>query len=249
MANRMGLIRWLGIATVLAIAAPAMPATAAVHKTAAARKAAGADISGYWAPRVDAVKATSSASLTPAFVALSKDPGALAPGITQEFAEHWCIHRGLPSQMFTSGPIDILQTKGEVGIAFDVAGAQRYIYTDGRKRPPEDVLDGTTNGFSVGHWEGKTLVVDTAGFSNLGVRAIPGGGWRGEKSHLVERFDLTDGGKTLTVTQTWTDPTVYSKPHVLTIVYDRLPATYSGVEVYCDGVDPSRAKPIFIGEY
>jgi hypothetical protein len=231
------------------ITAPVAPATAAAHKAVAARRAAGADISGYWAPRIDSVKPATSASLTPAFVALSKNSAAPAPGITQEYAERWCIHRGLPSQMFTSGPIDILQTRGEVGIAFDVAAAQRYIYTDGRKRPAEDVLDGTTNGFSIGHWEGKTLVVDTAGFSNLGVRAVPGGGWRGEKSHLVERFNLTDGGKTLTVTQTWTDPTVYSKPHVLKIVYDRLPATYSGVEVYCDGVDPSRAKPTVIGEY
>jgi hypothetical protein len=174
----------------------------------------------------------------------------MLPGRPQAYVERWCIHRGMPSQMFTSGPIDIIQGSKEIGIAFDISGgANRYVYVDGRKRPSEDVLDNTTNGFSVGHWEGPTLVVDTAGFSKQGVREIPGGGWRGEKSHLVERFDLTDGGKTLAVSQTWTDPTVFAKPHSYKLVFDRAPAGHSAVEVFCDGINPSRAAPNVVGEY
>jgi hypothetical protein len=43
----------------------------------------------------------------------------------------------------------------------------RYIYTDGRPFPPEDELWPTFEGYSIGHWEGDTLVVET--------RSIKGG--------------------------------------------------------------------------
>jgi hypothetical protein len=38
----------------------------------------------------------------------------------------------------------------------------RYIYTDGRPFPPADELWPTFEGYSIGHWEGDTLVVETA---------------------------------------------------------------------------------------
>ena len=37
----------------------------------------------------------------------------------------------------------------------------RYIYTDGRPMPPPDELWPTFDGYSLGHWEGDTLVVQT----------------------------------------------------------------------------------------
>jgi hypothetical protein len=37
----------------------------------------------------------------------------------------------------------------------------RYIYTDGRPFPPDDELWPTFEGYSIGHWEGDTLVVET----------------------------------------------------------------------------------------
>lgn len=37
----------------------------------------------------------------------------------------------------------------------------RYIYTDGRSFPPADELWPTADGYSIGHWEGDTLVVQT----------------------------------------------------------------------------------------
>jgi len=37
----------------------------------------------------------------------------------------------------------------------------RYIYTDGRPFPPKDELWPTFEGYSIGHWEGDTLVVET----------------------------------------------------------------------------------------
>jgi hypothetical protein len=43
----------------------------------------------------------------------------------------------------------------------DTINGIRHIYTDGRSHPPEDELWPTSDGDSVGRWEGDTLVVDT----------------------------------------------------------------------------------------
>ncbi|MBX3563583.1 MAG: hypothetical protein KF730_03295 [Sphingomonas sp.] len=237
------------MALVLSAAGASLPSTPLLAQTrpaAAPAESANPALDGFWAPRP---LEAAPAALTPKFKAMSAIAANLAPGITQEHAERWCVHRGLPSQMATSGTIDIIVGKGMIGVAFMVPGAQRYIYTDGRKRPSSEVLDGTTNGFSIGRWETGVLVVDTAAFANTGVRAIPGGGWRGETSRLTERFALSEDGKMLTVTSTWSDPKVFAKPHSYSIIYDRVPSSFSANEKYCDAVVPARMAPTYVGEY
>jgi hypothetical protein len=60
----------------------------------------------------------------------------------------------------------------------------------------------------------------------------------GPKSHLVERFRLSDGGKMLSVTFTWEDPDIYLKPHTYELTYHRSdPETYA-FEEYCHADDP-----------
>ena len=90
-----------------------------------------------------------------------------------------------------------------------------------------DIFDPSTSGDSIAHWEGDTLVADTIGFhSTRGVTSIPGGGYRTEKSHLVERYKLIQNGNVLSVTFTWTDPTVFAAPQTYEFRYYRLPAGY-----------------------
>ena len=70
-------------------------------------------------------------------------------------------------------------------------------------------------------------MVDTAGFhGDRGITAIPGGGYRTETSHLVERYRLLQEGALLSVTFTWTDPTVFRTPHTYEYRYTRMPASY-----------------------
>jgi len=82
----------------------------------------------------------------------------------------------------------------------------RYIYTDGRPFPPKDELWPTFEGYSIGHWEGDTLVVDVTNFSPktdaFGSR---------ENLHLVERWTRT-GPMTLAYEVTIEDPTVWIRP-------------------------------------
>ncbi len=88
------------------------------------------------------------------------------------------------------------------------------------------------NGHSIGHWEGKTLVVDTVGFNeraNL-LSGVP----RSPDSHLVERFHLTKGGKVLLDDLTMSDPQSLTKPWTVTLTYNRMPASSERLEAVCE---------------
>jgi hypothetical protein len=142
-----------------------------------------------------------------------------------------------------TSPIDILQDLSgkEIVIATPVRNPARHIYTDGRSHVNPDVFDPLSNGHSIGHWEGDTLVVDTVGFSNEGLTSIPGGGRRTPDSHLVERYRLLDGGKGLSVTFTWEDPKVFQKPHTYGYRYFRAPKGVDAREYDCNASDETRA--------
>ena len=106
-------------------------------------------------------------------------------------AIRWCNIVGMPAIMASPRPLDIRQTERSVVIATEINAATRYIYLDRTAHIDKDVFDPTTNGDSIAHWDGDTLVVDTLGFEpNKGMTAIPGGGFRTANSHLIERYRL-----------------------------------------------------------
>jgi len=89
----------------------------------------------------------------------------------------------------------------------------RQIFMDGRKHP--DYLDPTWYGHSIGWWEKDTLVIDTVGFNDKSWydgRGTP----HSEQLHTVERYTRLDKGR-LELKVTIDDPTMYSKPFVVTI--------------------------------
>lgn len=84
----------------------------------------------------------------------------------------------------------------------------RQFFMDGRKHPEDP--DPGWYGHSIGHWEGKTLVVDTIGLNDkfwLDGSGIP----HTEKLHLIERYTRTDYN-TLERVVTIDDPGTFTKP-------------------------------------
>jgi hypothetical protein len=158
-------------------------------------------------------------------------------------AIRWCYNFGVPFLMGVT-PLDVIQnTSGkEIAITFPYRGPSRHLYTDGRKHVNPDVFDPSSSGDSVGRWEGNTLIVDTIGFSDEGVIGIPGGGYRTPTSHLVERYRLLKNGQQLSVTFTWEDPKVFSKPHTYEFRYYRAPKGTEAREFDCNASDEERAK-------
>ncbi len=157
-----------------------------------------------------------------------------------EYMSVWdrCITRGLPGGMFPAGhnnAYQIIQTPGQVVIVSEMIHAVRVIPIDGSSHPPANVR--LWDGDSRGHWEGKTLVVDTTNFNNKGsiatssvqgrIKGIP----QTEALHLVERFTRTDAD-TLNYEVTLDDPTMFTRAWTVAIPLER-DETYRMFEYGC----------------
>lgn len=139
-------------------------------------------------------------------------------------------------------PLDIRQGRREVAIQPEVNATPRHIYLSRTTHINPEEFDPTTNGDSIGRWDGDTLVVTTIGFAaDKGVTAIPGGGFRTGDTKLTERYRLLENGAVLSVTFTWEDPKVFAKPHIYQFRYRRLPAGYEPrPPLVCDPFDEER---------
>jgi hypothetical protein len=116
-----------------------------------------------------------------------------------------CWPLGVPEIMTRYWPIQLVQLPTMVLVVAMVNNDVRWIYTDGRQHPAAEDLEPTYNGHSIGHWEGKTLVVDTVGFTDVR-HFVSDGVPSGERLHIVERFSLSADGNTLQDEFTMTDP-------------------------------------------
>jgi len=96
-------------------------------------------------------------------------------------------------------------------------------------------------GYSVGKWEGDTLVVDTVGFNNLSWLDARGHGHT-EALRVEERFHRRDFGH-LEVTATVTDPKTFTRPITINFVEELLPDT-DLLEHYClEAENDARHQP------
>ena len=89
----------------------------------------------------------------------------------------------------------------------------RTIFTDGRPLPVDP--NPTWMGYSVGHWEGDTLVVETAGFTDhrwLDIEGHP----HSEALRITERFHRRDFGH-MDLELIYDDPKAFTKPFSLKI--------------------------------
>jgi hypothetical protein len=140
-----------------------------------------------------------------------------------------CLPVGMPLNETTSVPYRIVQTHGLVFIfheEFDTS--PRQIFTDGRKFP--DDPNPTWMGYSVGKWEGETLVVETSGFNDktwLDQMGHP----HSESLRLTERFHRLDFGR-MTLQITIEDPKAFTRPITLTR-HPRLLPDYDMLESIC----------------
>jgi hypothetical protein len=103
----------------------------------------------------------------------------------------------------------IFQTPGYVAIRSEVMNETRVIPIDGRQ--PLDPSIKLWAGASIGHWEGESLVVESANYNDEGGLGIIGAT---DQLRLVERFTRVDA-KTIDYELTVTDPASYTRPWTL----------------------------------
>jgi hypothetical protein len=116
-----------------------------------------------------------------------------------------------------------VQTPGLIVILYQgtTNSVHRTIFTDGRKLPVDP--NPTWMGYSVGHWEGDTMVVDTAGFNDRGWLDIEGHPHT-EALHITERFRRRDFGH-MDLEMTIDDPKTFTRPFSLKIDKTLVPDT------------------------
>lgn len=130
-----------------------------------------------------------------------------------------CLPPGMPYMLFTSYPMEILMTPGQVTMIVEFLNEPRHIYMDGRKLPEDP--DPLFAGSSVGHWEGDTLVVETIGIRDdtvLDSDAMP----HSDALRVTERYRETRPG-VLDVNVTLDDSKAFEKPFTRKAVWTRQP--------------------------
>jgi hypothetical protein len=133
-----------------------------------------------------------------------------------------CLPRGVPSSMLVRGrPWKLVQTPGVVLILFDESIHYRQIFTDGRGFPEDRIP--TWFGYSIGKWEGATLVVETIGITD-DTWLDDGGHPHSDALHVTERFRRRTVGA-MDIEITVDDPKIYTKPWRVTVGFELVPDT------------------------
>jgi hypothetical protein len=124
-------------------------------------------------------------------------------------------------------PRMIVQTPKMIIIEYEANYGIRHIYLDGRKLPPQGEPQPWWYGYSVGRWDGDTLVVET---NNLrGAEDGPYDGWMdvngspySQQAKFTERFRRLSYAQ-LQIDLTIEDPKAYTKPWTVRVDQRILP--------------------------
>jgi hypothetical protein len=117
-----------------------------------------------------------------------------------------CYLPGVPRATYMPYPFQIIQSPKVILLSYEYAAAVRTINMDSKKEAPVDSWMGWSNG----HWEGETLVVDVTG-QNDQTWFDRSGNFHSEKLHVVERY-TPRSADTLLYEATMDDPQTFSKP-------------------------------------
>jgi hypothetical protein len=133
-------------------------------------------------------------------------------------------------------PRKIIQTPGLLLIINEANSGLRQIFMDGRQLPNKDNVEPWYYGYSVGHWDGDTLVVETTGFNDLqwlDVRGSP----MTDAAKVTEKFRRPNYGS-LEIDITVDDPKAYTKPWTVKVNQRIMPDTEL-IEFICQDRDAS----------
>lgn len=127
-----------------------------------------------------------------------------------------CLPGGVPMQdAHPVLPAKIIQESDLVVILYEAHGI-RQVFLDGRTLAKDS--NPTWMGYSLGRWDGDTLVVETTGFNDKGWLDLTGHPST-DALHLTERFRRRDFGR-LDLELTIDDPKAYTKPWTVKEVWE-----------------------------
>jgi hypothetical protein len=143
----------------------------------------------------------------------------------KENQEHWldrdpeikCFQPGIPRAMYMPYPFQIVQSAAKIDMVFEYANTQRTIHLTKMEPYPNVAY----MGYSVGRWEGDTLVVDVSDFSDA-TWFDRSGNFHSDALKVTERFTPM-GANAIRYEATMTDPQVFTRSWKISMpLYKRL---------------------------
>jgi hypothetical protein len=155
-----------------------------------------------------------------------------------------CLPQGPLQYHIDPQPLKIAQMPRQILIIYESNYGLRTIYMDGRSLPPQGTVQPYWHGYSVGRWDGDTLVVESNNFHGVdpdNPRAVGlpdtylGAGWLDhggspytEAMKLTERFRRVNYGL-LDIELTIDDPKAYTRPFTVRVLQ----------QIVADGSEPT----------
>jgi hypothetical protein len=151
-----------------------------------------------------------------------------------------CLPAGIPMGDLLPLPRRVIHVPGLLAILYEGINPPRMIYTDGRKLPVDP--QPAWMGYSIGTWDGDTLVVESNGFTNRST--LDGSGHpRSEATRITERIRRRDFGH-MEIDVTIDDPVSYTKPFSIRYTQTLTPDT-DILEYLCPENEKDRAHLAF----
>jgi len=139
-----------------------------------------------------------------------------------------CYLPGVPRAVYMPHPFEIVQSSQNILISYEYADAVRIVNMGQPTKAPADSWMGWSNG----HWEGETLVIDVTS-QNDQTWFDRAGNFHSDALHVVERY-TPRSADTLNYEATIEDPKVFSRPWKISMpLYRRVEKNAKLLEFRC----------------
>jgi hypothetical protein len=152
-----------------------------------------------------------------------------------------CLPSGIPEKNNIPDGLKVVQTPDLLIFLYESRTIYRQVFTDGRSLPKD--AQPTWMGYSIGHWEGDTFIVETIGQNGktwLDMRGLPGT----ESLRVIEKYTRPTIG-TINIDVTIDDPMAYTKPWNVKLTWRLVPDT-DLIESICE--ENSKDLPHMVGK-
>jgi hypothetical protein len=151
-----------------------------------------------------------------------------------------CFLPGVPRATYLPYPFQIFQSPNRLWIVYQYSYARREIFMDKHTEAPIDSWMGWSNG----HWEGDTLVIDVTGLNDE-TWFDRAGNYHSDALHVVERYTPLSANH-LMYEATIDDPNVFTRPWKISMpLYRRLDKNMQLLEFKC----AEYVEEFFWGQY
>jgi hypothetical protein len=152
-----------------------------------------------------------------------------------------CLPSGIPEKLNIPDGLKVVDTPDLLVFLYESRTIYRQVFKDGRPLPKD--AQPTWMGYSVGHWDGDTLVVETIGQNGktwLDMRGLPGT----ESLKVIERYSRPNIGR-IDIDVTIDDPKAYTKSWNVKLQWKLIPDT-DLIESICE--ENSKDLPHMVGK-